>query len=246
MIRLPIALAVSALLCSGGFAQAPARAEFEVAAINPAVTGKLAAGATSSSRFVNNRVEIRSYTLKQLVMMAYRVQEYQVTGGPKWFNSDPWDIDAKAPAGVSPNQISDCLQSLLASRYQLALHTETRTLPSYALVPAKNGVKPQSVEAADSGLGWGTGSIRGAASSIADLAETLASVLQHPVLDQSGLSGLFKVNLKFAPIPPDPNYTGDAPSIFDALQQQMGLKLSTTRGPVKVLIIDRAEKPSPN
>jgi uncharacterized protein (TIGR03435 family) len=84
------------------------------------------------------------------------------------------------------------------------------------------------------------------AASMQDLAESLEEALQHPVLDQTGLSGAYEVDLKFAPVAPDPSDSGTAPPIFEALQEQLGLKLVTVKAPVRVLVVDYAQKPSAN
>ena len=248
-VRLRNGVAAMALLALWpvGAQQNSTRLEFEVAAINPANANKLTPGAISSSRSDDHRLEVRGYTLKALVMMAYRLQGYQIAGGPKWFDSDGYDIDAKSPAGASVQQMPERLQSLLADRFQLALHHETRTLPAYALVVNQGGPKMQPApDAKPMGFGWGPRSIRSKAATMQDFAEKLAGALQHPVLDRTGLAGLYQVDLQFAPVAPDPSETGVAPDILDALREQLGLRLETTRGPVDVLVIDRAEKPSGN
>jgi len=79
-----------------------------------------------------------------------------------------------------------------------------------------------------------------------DLAEKLAETLQHPVLDQTGLRGTYEIDLRFAPVQPDTSDTSGAPSIFQALQEQLGLRLDTTKGPVEVMVVDRLEKPPAN
>jgi uncharacterized protein (TIGR03435 family) len=240
-IMLPIAPLRTAAQQSGG------RVEFEVAAINPANIVKITAGATSSSRVGGGRFEVRGFTLKALVKMAYRIQDYQISGGPKWFDSETYDIDAKFPAGATDQQVPQMLQSLLADRFHLAFHHETRTVSAYELVAAKNG--PTLHEApADKGQGLGSGPrmIRSKGASMAALVDKLGEMLECPVVDRTGLQGIYAFDLAFAPIQPDPSGNDSGPSIFSALQEQMGLKLEKTKAPVEVTVIDRAEKPSAN
>jgi len=221
--------------------------EFEVAIIHPASTARITSGASSSTRITNDRFEVRGFTLKALIKMAYRIEDYQILGGPKWFDSDPYDIDAKSPHGGTPQQIPQRLQSLLIDRFRLLLHHEARNLPAYALATTKDGPKIKRSEAgAQTGFGWGPSMIRSQGASMRDFAERLAEALHHPVFDQTGLGGLFAIDLKFAPVDPDPSDNISAPSIFEALQEQLGLKLSATKGQVDVIVIDGAEKPASN
>ena len=226
----------------------PARLEFDLAVINPANENKITAGSTSSSSFGGDRLELRGFTVKAMVKMAYRLQDYQIIGGPKWFDNDTYDVDAKSAPGGTQQQIPQKLQSLLADRFQLVLRRETRTLPAYALGPVKSGskLKEAGPGAPPGGFGWGPRMIRSKGATMHDFAERLADALQHPVLDQTGLSGIYEIDLKFAPVEPNPSDTDPGPSIFQALQEQLGLKLDTTKGPVEVMVVDRLERPSAN
>jgi uncharacterized protein (TIGR03435 family) len=230
-----------------GAQPAPARIEFEVAAIHEANAGRSTEGAMASTRVANNRLEVRGFTLKALVKMAYSLQDYQIIGGPKWFDSDRYDIDAKLPADAVTQQIPERLQSLLTDRFQLVVHPETRSLPAYALVAAKGGAKlPRATDDAPQGFGWGPRMIRSKAALMQDLAQKLSAALQYPVLNQTGMSGLYQVDLKFAPVAPDPSDSNPGPSIFDAVQEQLGLRLEATKGPVDVMVVERAERLSAN
>ena len=145
------------------------------------------------------------------------------------------------------SQVPQMLQSLLADRFHLAFHHETRTVSAYELVAAKNG--PTLHEApADKGQGLGSGPrmIRSKGASMAALVDKLGEMLECPVVDRTGLQGIYSFDLAFAPIQPDPSGNDSGPSIFSALQEQMGLKLEKTKAPVEVTVIDRAEKPSAN
>jgi uncharacterized protein (TIGR03435 family) len=153
------------------------------------------------------------------------------------------------------------LQALLADRFRLKIHRETRELPIYALVIGKGGPKfKESAPDAKGTLGFLMGgvraSIRGSKMSTAQLAISLSREAGRPVLDQTGLSGNYEMTLEWirdepqviagspgsAVVPPD--LTG--PSLFTAIQEQLGLKLEAKKGPIDMLIVDRAEKPSEN
>lgn len=241
-----LAIALIGMLPALCFQQSDAdKAAFEVAAIHAADVTRITAGATSSSRTFTDRCELRGYTLKALVKMAYGLQDYQLTGGPKWFDSDRYDIDAKLPAGGSARQVPQMMQALLADRFQLAIHREIRTVSAYALVVDKNG--PKLTPAAGvpmGGFGWGPRMIGSKSATMAEFAERLADAVQHPVIDQTGLTGNYAVQLNFAPV--DPATPDPGPSIFSALQDQLGLKLEPTKAPLDVTVVDRAEKPSAN
>jgi uncharacterized protein (TIGR03435 family) len=244
-------MSTSAVMIAAFFSRASAqdtgRLEFEVAVVKPASVDRITEGATSSSRVSNGRLEVRGYTLKALIRMAYRIQDYQIVGGPKWFDVDSYDIDAKSPLGANVQQIPQRLQSLLADRFQLVIHDDTRNRPVYTLIVAKNGPKLHwATTAGTMGFAGGPRMMRSKGASMRDLAEKLGEALQRPVLDRTGLSGLYEIDLKFAPIALEPSDNGAEPAISAALQEQLGLKLNAARAPVHVIMVDHAEKPSAN
>lgn len=200
----------------------------------------------------------------------------QVLGGPDWIDSLRYDIDART-ADTDPKQIRLMWQTLLADRFKLKLHRETRELPTYDLTVVKNGPQLPAAKAADCvsfppgtqprhipgkvDCGYVSGPfgdsaglrIRGSKIRMADLVRELTSVLDRPVLDQTGFPGEFDLNLTFradnalAGFPglggsTDPNL----PNIFAALDEQLGLRLVPAMGPVEVLVIDHAERPIGN
>ncbi len=163
-------------------------------------------------------------------------------------------------------QMQQRLQALLAERCQLAIHRETKEQPVYALLVGKNGPKIQPVETKDGGaqprMMMGRGMVNGQGVELQMLATVLSNQLGRPVLDRTGLKGHFDIRLEWtpdpgqsitplggapppgvqAPPPPDPN----GPSIFTAVQEQLGLRLESQKGPVEMIVIDRVEKPSEN
>ena len=293
MIRARIALI---LFCSAAaFAQQAAQPQFEVASIKPS---------DPNDRRMMFRmtpgggINLHGVTLNALVQQAYDVRDFQISGGPGWISADKYDITAKPENGsgetpADPRQLNDeqrktfqeqtrlRLQALLTDRFQLKIHRETKELPVYALVVAKNGPKLKQNAGENSGLGkgmmrMGPGQFVGQQASLAFLVQSLAQMLGRTVLDQTGLKGTYDFELNFAPdqskgvmfagpgpsdgapAPPPPPGAGpgmnkeppppdsSGPTIFTALQEQLGLKLESQKGPVDIIVIDRVEKPSEN
>jgi uncharacterized protein (TIGR03435 family) len=145
-------------------------------------------------------------------------------------------------------QAPQMMQSMLADRFGLVVHRETRTVPVYDLTVARSGIK---LPVGDGRVGMSAGPrlIRYGSGTMAELASQLSSYLGRHVVDRTGLTGQYAISLSFAPV--DPSAAGgdaqdSAPSIFAALQEQAGLKLESARGPVEILVIDHAERPMPD
>ena len=236
-------------------------------------------------------------SVKMLIGYAYNIANFQVSGGPNWLNSERYDIEAKSenPAGDDPRKMSGeqfkhqqdqlklMVQSLLADRFKLALRHETKELPVYALVVAKNGPKlqvaknmpapeptnpsgPKRAPFPGGGMMMRPGHLEGRSAPVSFLAQTLARQLGRTVIDKTGLSGNYDFTLEWTPeereqqmfkgagdgepgrgpteSAPPPDSSG--PSIFTAVQEQLGLKLESQKGPVEILVIDQVEKPSEN
>jgi uncharacterized protein (TIGR03435 family) len=179
-------------------------------------------------------------SLHTFIKQAYGVEDVQISGGPSWIDGDLFEIHAKASAPFNQGQLKLMLQTLLAERFKLAIRSETRQLPVYSLLPAKNGPKLQQADRSG-GLGTGRTSVRGTVD-MGQFTNALISILGRTVIDNTGLKGFYKIDLTWAPDDP----TADGPSIFTAVQEQLGLKLESTKGPVQVLVIEHAEKPSEN
>lgn len=203
-------------------------------------------------------------------------EDSRITGGPNWLRSEKYDVDAKIDSSVvdelktlSRDQRmlaqQQMLQALLAVRCKLAIHRETKDLAIYTLVIAKHGPKVQDAKPGERGpLDMGgngeTRSITGQARSIANLAQALSVSLGCPVMDQTGLAGQYDFKLEWTPDDnqaqspltgapndrPAPPPDSKAPSIFEAIQEQLGLKLVSAKGPVAVIVIDHVERPSAN
>jgi uncharacterized protein (TIGR03435 family) len=227
-------------------AQQPAGGpEFEVASVKPveAPPGPHAV----ALRIEHGTARIDAATLRQIIVQAYLVQRVNVLGGPAWYDSDLYDVIAKAASpDATPEQIRQMLQALLADRFKLAVHRETRDLTRYALVVGKNGAKLQAAKADEStGLQQGqNGQLVFQRHPMITLVNTIANLIDAPVDDKTGLTGRFDFQLDFTPEPGrDPLDRMDL-----ALQalDRIGLKLEAKKVPTEVLLVDHADRPSPN
>lgn len=201
-------------------------------------------------------------TLKDLIETAYDVRVFQIEGGPKWADSTKYDVTGTPgtrPEGAAPQpgwtNLRLKVQSLLKDRFQLQLHRELRNEPIYSLVVARGGIKPGGLRITQSphrGITAGQTAMLGEAASMKDCAYKLSRLFGRQVVNNTGLEGNYDFKLEWtpdlAPLAPDAQReeTSSGPSLFSALQQQLGLRLEAAKGPVDVLVIDRAEKPSGN
>jgi uncharacterized protein (TIGR03435 family) len=181
-------------------------------------------------------------SLQGLIQFAYDVQGYQIVG-PDWLNSDDacYDISAKASTETRRDEMRLMMQTLLAERLKLAVHKETRTLSGYNLVAAKNG--PKQLNASADGVRGGTHSVGGQVTathiSMEEFARNLARWTRQPVFDKTGIAGNFDFKLDYEP---DPTPEKNKPSLFTALQEQLGLRLETAKVPVEMIVVDHAER----
>ena len=233
-----------------------ARPEFEVASIKPSPPQPEGQTSTTMSVYAandgrNGSLKYTYVSLKEVLAEAYQVQQYQIAAGPEWLGSERFDIAAVIPAGSARDQVPPMLRNLLLDRFRLELHRETKELPVYALVVGKNGPKLKPAESA-TGISSNSNRVRwhiSAQTSMLKFAEFLSFRLDRPVLDATGLSGAFEFTLDWTVDTVEPAGAKDAasgPSIFTAVQEQLGLKLDARKGAVEILVIDHAEKPSEN
>jgi uncharacterized protein (TIGR03435 family) len=229
-------------LAASGFAQV----SFEVASIRPNMSGET----DSSSRTQNGRFIGRNQNLRDLLEHAYDVMEWQITG-PAWILSERFDVTAKPPAGVSGDQFEAMMQNLLAGRFKLQLHREQQERAVYALVVAKGGLKATAAPGeAGAKTNWSRDHIEAQHMSMAHFAERLSRVADRPVVDATGVAGAFDFELKWTPdssrAKPAENSGAQLadlpPSVFTAIEEQLGLKLEPRKAPVEILIVDHAEK----
>jgi len=263
--------AMVVLHASLSYAQSPAaRPEFDVASVKTSAPG----ARESVLRTPAGRVDAKNVSLKLLISSAYGVDGFEISGAPSWINSDRFDVEAKAGSGETRNQMMPMLQSLLDDRFKLKAHRETKEGPIFIMTLAKGGLKLQSLKEGDcgpfdpdnptpaagqkptcgvlrSGRGGPNMTMEGVGVSAANLARTLTLMLGRPVKDNTGIAGPFgALRLEYAPpyvtADPAPSSNAAGPSIVTALQEQLGLKLESAKGPVEVLVIDHLERPTDN
>lgn len=225
-------------------AQAVSAASFEVASVRQVPPGR---GYTSISRSESARFIARNVSMALLIEMAFGVDENQIAGDKLgWLNSELYDVEAKPEGDVSLSyeQLRPLLQKLLAQRFKLAVHHERKEVRGYALTIAKSGPRLQvSKEVSSTGYIL-RDSIRSSSISMPTLAATLARPVGRPVIDKTGITGNYDIKLSFAPFEAT---NSSLPSIFTALQEQLGLRLESEKVPIEILVIDHLEKvPSEN
>ena len=219
---------------AAGQAQSSAvRAEFEVVSVKPAPPA--VNGVSSRESVDNGLLTYTNFTLRRLISNAYGVTEGQIVG-PAWISDNLYHVHARLPAGVSRSAVPAMLQGMLAERFQLVVERVKKKMPVYALVVAKGGHKMKPVVNDDSGYGGGVRRIDGRGITMEAFAKLLSSrVTDRPVVDMTGLSGRFAFRLEWAPDPDDP-------SVYIAVQEQLGLKLDPRRMLTEVITVTHAER----
>lgn len=234
---------------------------FEVATIKPMEPD------AKSGRYItmqgNNRFIEKAYTLKLLIAAAYDLNPRAISGGPPWIESDHYDILALTPGDVRPtrDEQMSMLRNLLTDRFQLTFHREPKVFSIYELQVAKSGSKLKETVVPNNPPTVGPGVVYPQRivlpahnATTGDLASLLQrAILDRPVVDKTGLSARYDFDLEWAPDETQfggdvPTASADAPAapLFSAIQEQLGLRLVATRGPVQALVIDKAERPSAN
>jgi len=261
------------LLVCPGFAQLT----FEVASIKPANPDTPG----SMIQFMpGGGLRMTGVPLRAMITFAYDVRDFQISGGPGWVGTERFDVMARAEHAApsdSPDdfakmtddqrktardQMAERLRALLADRFQLEVHKETKDQPIYALVVSKNGAKLKEANAAvgaRQGMSMNRGRMEGFAAPMEMLSNILSNTMGRPVVDKTGLTGKYEFVLEWTPEAgadaraqgfgdgiTEPAPAPGGPSIFTALQEQLGLRLESQKGPVPNIVIDRAEKPSEN
>jgi uncharacterized protein (TIGR03435 family) len=242
---------------------ADADPSFEVATIKPNPSG----GTSIQGLTLNGRnFAVRNGSLGDLIAFAYDLQMQQIVNGPGWMNSDRYDIAAVPDVEGMPNadQLRIMVRKLLADRYKLTFHHEKRQLSAYVLTVGKGAqnLTPDQSGISLPGMRYLPGpeglSLMMGNATLTDFTSFLQMlVLDHPVLDQTGIKGRFDFKVTFTPddsqfgghapkLPEQASATESTPNLFDAIQQQLGLKLTAQKTAVDVVAIDHVEKPSPN
>ena len=245
------AIANLVLFAGAVYGQSPAVARFEVASVRPNNADQFTG--SSGLKTGHGLLTASNVTLKRCIMGAYGVGPNQISGGPKWLDSDGYDIVAKADQPVGDAAQMAMLQTLLYDRFKLAIHRETKTVEAFVLEVAKNGPRLEKAENAESSTRNSRGLIDAKIITMDRFAEVLSRQMDLPVVNHTGLAGSFDLKLEWTPESKGPVRPGtddaateSGPSIFTAIQQELGLRLRAKKAPVVVLVIDHAEKPSEN
>jgi uncharacterized protein (TIGR03435 family) len=258
----------------------PQRPAFDVASIKPSDPNQ-PGGAIMNQP--GGRLVIAGMPLRELVKYAYRLQDFQLEGGPPWARTDLWNIEARAEEG-SADLAAARLQSLLEDRFQLKTHRETKEVPVYELTVARRGSKmkrspdqtpprppqrgelrPRPIQPVGTldrfSMRVSAGSLEAVAMDMPSIVGALSSILRRTVVDKTGLNGRYDVTLQWTPeggnnAVPGVGQTGAAvpvaspvdrgPTLFTAIQEQLGLNLDSAKAPVDIIIMDSVQKPSEN
>ncbi len=234
-----------------------ARLEFDVASVKPS-----AAKDHGGFWFTPGRFLARNVTVKLLIAIAYEIQPFQIHGGPAWMDTEHFDVEGTPEEAVADQgRETAMLKSLLEDRFTLVLHKETGETSIYALAVGSHGpkLKPSANQSPGAGplggVNLGPGTLVAGGMRLGLFASLLGTRLGRTVIDQTNLPERYDIDLRWTPDLEEPRSDpGDAPrqadppgpSIFTAIQQQLGLKLESIKGPSGFFVIDKIEKPSSN
>ncbi len=187
-------------------------------------------------------------TARQLLMLAYDIQETQIAGGPEWLDSAKWDVEAKSQSTqYSVEETRRMLQAMLNDRFALRSRRETQQRAGYVLSVARGGTKFKAATEGNTNIRVAVNSIQLERGSIAQMTQALSAALERPVVDRTGLAETYNLSLQWDDAPRGPSVAGrDYGSIFTALQEQLGLRLDPQQIAVEVVVIERMERPSQN
>ncbi len=220
-------------------AQAPARPSFEVASVKrnpPGSTGVMSISPLGAGRFTATHV-----SLDVLIGLAFGVDSNRISGKLNWLSSEYYDVTAKpeGDGGLTSEQLRPLLQRLLEQRFGLAVHRQIKDVQGYALVVTKGGPRLQASQGAPAHFYILANGLRCQNASIGTLAGMLSQPAGRPVVDATGITGNYDITLEYAP---EAAADSSLPSIFTALQEQLGLKLVPQKVPYEMLVIDHLER----
>jgi uncharacterized protein (TIGR03435 family) len=238
----------------------PSGLRFEVASLKPSPLGLAITGFRLEPG--GERYTGRNVTLKRMIWTAYHIRTNEIAGGPDWMDRDPFDLDAKAERPSTADEFREMLRNLLAERFHLQFRKEKKDLPVYLLTVDNSGPKltPHDAQIGDdTRLERSPGlplhiKVNAVSASMARFAWYMGSYLDRPMLDQTGLRGDYDFSLAYTMEPPATMQEGmlghdgkpidfSGPTIYQALRQQMGLRLEAGKGSVETMLIDHAERP---
>jgi uncharacterized protein (TIGR03435 family) len=219
-------------------------ARFEVASIKPSAPDSQVLNSLYTDR--SGGLHVENYALRGIILFAYDLRDFELVGAPGWIDTARYDIVAKTDSGpTGDDPFRERVRSLLESRFGLVAHHESRQLTAYAMTVAKGGSKLKAVTTPGEQYGFrgGVGRNRGFAITMPMFARELARLIGRPVLDKTGLEGNYDYVLEWSA---DSDATSTGPSVFTALQEQLGLRLESMKAPTDTLVIDHIERPSQN
>ena len=236
---------------------------FEVAAIKPSDPAARANGCFMKGQPGGQTFIGRCITARLLITYSYKIIDSQLVNGPNWLDTELYDFDAKADRPLTRAELAPMLQTMLADRFKLQFHRETRTMPALALTVEKTGTKmkandgPNTWEIAITSAPAATlPRFKGTRCPVSYLSWWIAQRENRPVVDKTGLDGFWDFTLEFVPEGlgdsrkggpnGDPMPPLDGPSLSTALREQLGLKLEPGKSPVDVYVIDHVEKATGN
>jgi uncharacterized protein (TIGR03435 family) len=233
-----------------------AQPRFEVASIKPASSAELDAIKRSGRSGLfpeqgisisGNRVAVLGLTPSTLIRAAFSLRATQLSNTPDWTANESYDISAEAESTLTFPQARQMLQTLLTDRFQLKFHREVKQGAAYALIAGKTGPKLSESLASEYSTHVTSGSnqvhMKISHATIGQICARVSTFLDRPIVDQTNLKGVFDLTLDFAP---EGAESSEFPSIFTALQEQLGLKLESAKAPIEVLVVDKIERPSAN
>lgn len=239
------------LMAAGAEAQ---ESRFAAAAIKPTPEDKVGVGFSTSD---TGGISMTGVTVQALAAQAFGVQNFQVSGGPKWTSTDRWDIDARTESGqrTTPEQVQQALRHLLEDRFQARLRLLDDDVSGYELVPGPKGHRLKSAaNPTGTSSGYGPGMLNGRNMALADLAKRMSTLLDRPVVDKTGIQGGFDLSVTWRPelgeaffgAPQAPGRPESDRSVFQAIEEDLGLKLVSKKVRVPVVKIEAVQRPSDN
>jgi len=260
MVRILASVAVVIALCCTAFAQSAEKSAFEIADVHASVPSALAQLSVSGPRA--GRYEVRNASMVDLIRIAYGVTDDKVTGGPSWLASDRFDVIARTPPAATAEMAQSMLQTLLADRFGLKVHKDSKPLPAFVLTVGKGGPKMKKSDGSQNGcqprppappqpgvIPYREGTCHNLTS--AQIAEILGQIagdyLDHPVVDSTKLEGTWDFDIKYTARPQLAAAGSDGISLFDAVDKELGLKLELQTSPAAVIMVDNVNrKPTDN
>ena len=215
---------------------------FEVTSVKVNTSGS---GSSGLPWLAKGRLTATNATMRQMLQAAWGFSSPQIMG-PAWIDTDRYDLEARSPEGVADTEVKPMLQALLTERFGLGAHIETKEMPVYTLVVMKDGpkIKPTDTEhpfTQPSRMPGACCMMVAYRGLLDDLARGLSGTVGRPVINKTGLEGPYTWALQYAQVDGAADLNG-APDIFGAVQQQLGLKLESTKAAVETLVVDRAER----